>query len=166
VSLSLNGGVSWSAIATRVPGATCNWVVPGLSTLNALVRVTLFDAAGSLGSDTSDQPFAITSDPTAADPPVADGRRRLLQNVPNPLRSATETRIGYGLPGPGTVRLAIYDAGGHLTRVVVDVWMPAGAHEAIWDGRDHHGRPVPAGVYFYELRAEDVRLTRRMVVLR
>ena len=43
---------------------------------------------------------------------------------------------------------------------------PAGAHQVIWDGRDRWGRPVSAGVYFYQLRAGEARLTQRMVVLR
>ncbi|TMQ69484.1 MAG: hypothetical protein E6K81_14860 [Candidatus Eisenbacteria bacterium] len=166
VLVSFNGGTSWSRIAADLTGTTFSWVVPNVATQAALVRVTLFDALGEIGHDSSDQPFTITANPTAIQGPGEGGPHRLLQNSPNPFRSATETSIGFVLPGPGSVRLAVYDAKGYLTGVIADGWMPAGAHQVIWDGRDRLGRPVSAGVYFYQLRAGEVRLTQRMVVLR
>jgi hypothetical protein len=163
---SFNGGVSWSLITGGVHGTSLSWTVPTVVSHDALVRVVLFDALGELDHDSSDQPFSITTSPTAVEPPVADGAHQLLQNAPNPFGSATVTSIGFQLPRAAMVRLAIYDARGQLVRVVADGWMPAGRHDVTWEGLDRHGRPVAAGVYFYQLREGDVRLTKRMVVLR
>lgn len=163
---SLNGGVSWSLIAGGVSGTRLAWTVPNVTSQTALVRVILVDEIGVMGQDSSDQPFSIVSSTTGVELPVAVRQHRLLQNAPNPFRSAAETAIGFELPRPATIRLAIYDAGGHLVRILADGWMPAGRHEASWNGSDRHGRPVASGVYFYELREGGVRLTQRMVVLR
>ncbi|NNF05464.1 MAG: hypothetical protein HKN21_01760 [Candidatus Eisenbacteria bacterium] len=41
-----------------------------------------------------------------------------------------------------------------------------GPVRASWDGRDDRGRPVPAGVYFVQLRSEAESTTRRLVRLK
>lgn len=166
VYVSLNGGVSWSLIAGGVSGTSLAWVVPDVTSQRAMARVVLVDEIGVMDQDSSDQPFSIVSSTTAVESPVPVGGHRLLQNAPNPFRSAAETAIGFELPRPARIRLAIYDTGGHLVRILADGWMPAGRHDASWNGLDRHGRAVASGIYFYELREGSVRLTQRMVLLR
>jgi hypothetical protein len=43
--------------------------------------------------------------------------------------------------------------------------LPAGAHRARWDGRNHKGEPAGSGVYFYRLRTGGSVFTRKMVLL-
>jgi hypothetical protein len=166
VYLSINGGVSWSLIGAGISGTEFAWVVPNVATQKALVRVDLFDALGLITHDSSNQPFTITSVPTAVEPPVAVGSRLMLMNAPNPFRSTQATTVRFSLPKAGKVRLTIYDTQGHLVHVLAEGVMPAGHHEAVWRGTDRRGRPVSSGVYFYQLQHGSERLTKRMVMLR
>jgi hypothetical protein len=51
-------------------------------------------------------------------------------------------------------------------RTLVDGFVPAGDHEATWDGLDDRGAPAASGVYFYRLRVGDAIETRRMVLVK
>jgi len=42
----------------------------------------------------------------------------------------------------------------------------AGRYALAWDGRNREGLLVPSGIYFYQVLADNVRLMRRMVVVR
>ena len=55
---------------------------------------------------------------------------------------------------------------GQTVRTLVDDVRPAGAHEVAWDGRTASGGLAGSGVYFYSLRAGDVVLTRKMVLMK
>ena len=91
-------------------------------------------------------------------------RLSLGQSLPNPMRE--RSRIDYVLPEAGPISMRIYDTAGRLVRSLADGPAEAGAGSLVWDGRDGGGRHVPAGVYFYRLRAEGRVLTRKMMVLR
>ncbi len=88
----------------------------------------------------------------------------LAQNLPNPFRQ--QTTINYQLTRPGLVSLRIYNVAGQMVRTLASSAMPAGSYSATWDGRDESGRRVSAGVYLYQLRANDRALTRKMVLVR
>ena len=42
----------------------------------------------------------------------------------------------------------------------------AGAHRAVWDGRDAQGKVVGSGVYYYRLEAGEDSATRKMLLLK
>ena len=42
----------------------------------------------------------------------------------------------------------------------------AGSYKAIWNGRGNYGQEVTSGVYFLHLRAGDVKLTRKLLLVR
>jgi hypothetical protein len=71
---------------------------------------------------------------------------------PNPFNPRTAIR--FDLPNAGPVRLSVYDAAGRHIRTLVDGDLPAGAHEATWDGRDSSGRGVASGSYIGWLFAD------------
>ena len=73
----------------------------------------------------------------------------LAQNYPNPFNP--ETVIEYQLQGSVPVRLRIYNVMGQEVRILVDETKRTGAYRVRWDGRDDHGKAVPAGVYFYRI---------------
>ncbi|HMA76429.1 MAG TPA: FlgD immunoglobulin-like domain containing protein, partial [Candidatus Krumholzibacteriaceae bacterium] len=88
----------------------------------------------------------------------------LHQNRPNPFNPLTT--IGYNLSVKSHVALDIYDVSGRLIKKLVDEVKEKGPHEIIWDGKDSEGHTVGSGVYFYTLKAENGKKTRKMVLLK
>lgn len=123
-------------------------------------RVSAVDADGYASGYSAEVVLRVTGAP----PTPAAVATRLLQNVPNPFNPATT--IGYSLRERSAVTLTVYDVMGARVRALVDEVMPAGTHQAVWDGRDGKGRAVPSGVYFYRLRATGYDATHRMVLLK
>jgi hypothetical protein len=93
-------------------------------------------------------------------------RPDLGQNHPNPFNPAT--RIAYVVPDgpPQDVSLVIYDVTGARVRTLVDGAVPAGRHEAVWDGRDNRGTQVGSGVYFYRMQQRGFTATKKMLLLK
>lgn len=89
---------------------------------------------------------------------------RLEQNYPNPFNP--ETRISFTLPADGKVDLAVFDLLGNQVRTLVSTSLRAGEHQIIWDGRDEANRMAASGVYFYVLKTNDARMTRKMTLLK
>lgn len=94
-------------------------------------------------------------------PAPVDGLR---QNTPNPFNPATT--ITFSLAREGPAALVVHDLRGQKVVTLVDGWLPAGAHTAVWTGRDEHGRRVPSGLYFYSLRVGDFQSIRKMMLLK
>jgi hypothetical protein len=88
----------------------------------------------------------------------------LQQNYPNPLRQSTMTTIRFELPVARRVSLQVFNLLGQNIRHLLDLEMPAGSHQIIWDGRDETGKQVKAGIYFYRLTAGKVSLMRKLIV--
>ncbi|MFQ5640776.1 MAG: FG-GAP-like repeat-containing protein [bacterium] len=89
----------------------------------------------------------------------------LSQNFPNPFNPTTTIR--YGLPAPGRVTLKIYNVlGEEVLTLVDDVPRQAGYHAAVWDGRNEKGQRVASGLYFYQLRMDEILLTKKMALVR
>lgn len=84
---------------------------------------------------------------------------RLYQNYPNPFGDVT--RIAFDLPANGDVRIKIFDVLGRERMVVANDTFRAG-HNVVTVKTDH----LPAGVYFYSVRADGIVATRQMVRIR
>lgn len=62
--------------------------------------------------------------------------------------------------------MRVLDVKGHVVRTLLDEQKAPGVYTVIWDRCDEDVRPVPSGVYFYTLTAEQQRLTAKMVLTR
>ena len=90
---------------------------------------------------------------------------RLGGSYPNPFNPLT--RIKFELAHATAVDLRIYDMQGRLVRVLLtDEMVEPGVHEAEWDGRDHRGAGVAAGVYLYQLVTDSFTGSRRMTLVK
>jgi hypothetical protein len=89
---------------------------------------------------------------------------RLAGNFPNPFNP--KTTIRFELPSAGQAKLSVYDASGRLLRTLVDGKLPAGAHSALWDGKDEAGQSLASGIYLYRLSAGEQTLTRKMLLVK
>jgi uncharacterized delta-60 repeat protein len=122
----------------------------------------------------SDRNFALAMYETA--PNVVTGvsdvsdPQRLAGNAfetlgPNP--SGGSTRLAFALAQRSSVSLRVYDASGRLVRAQKVGTLPAGRHQAYWNGLSNGGVPAPAGVYFVNLSADGRDIgTQKLVVLR
>jgi hypothetical protein len=91
-------------------------------------------------------------------------RFELYQNYPNPFNPSTEIR--FSLPSAGEVRLEVYNMLGQKVATLVDGYLEAGEHIAIWEGTDLAGRPVSTGVYLYRLQSGDLTASKKMLLLK
>jgi hypothetical protein len=104
--------------------------------------------------------------PTTAVPPeVPPLGFALHPGYPNPFNPSTI--IAYDLPEPATVDLVVFDVTGRVVRTLVaGERVPAGRHEAVWNGRDAAGRSVAAGVYLCRLAAGGYVETRSLSLVK
>jgi hypothetical protein len=106
----------------------------------------------------NDVPVTLGTDDPSGSAPAS---LALEHSLPNPFHLATTSR--FYLPEAGAVSLRVFDTSGRLVRVLLDDHRNAGAGHVTWDGRDHQGERVPAGVYFYRFRAGDQVLVQKVV---
>jgi len=94
-------------------------------------------------------------------------RFELSQNTPNPFSSRDgQTVIAYSLAKPALVDVRIFNLLGQEIAVLRNEPQNAGRYTLSWNGRNTLGAAVPSGIYFYQVLADNVRMVRRMVVLR
>lgn len=96
-------------------------------------------------------------------PEAAASGVQLGQNYPNPVVS--ETLIPFRMKEPQKVTLEIFNNMGQKVRTLFEGLSPSGAHEILWNGKDQHGNPVPAGIYLYSLKTRNFSRIRKMIVL-
>ena len=90
--------------------------------------------------------------------------RTMQQNAPNPFNP--QTRIAYRLGVAGAAQLRVFDVSGRLVRTLVNEQQAAGEHDVVWDGSDDSGGELASGVYFYELRTDGGRESRKALLLK
>lgn len=83
----------------------------------------------------------------------------LHQNFPNPFNPSTT--IGFTLPQKGHVKLAIFNVLGKEVSTVINQALNAGEYRI-----DFNGEMLSSGVYYYNLTAKDVNITRSMILLK
>jgi hypothetical protein len=84
--------------------------------------------------------------------------------VPNPVR--TQARISFDLPTRAKAQLRVFDVSGRAVRTMDFGELPAGRHDQLWNAYDDAGTPLPGGVYFMRLQANEHRALKRILVLR
>jgi hypothetical protein len=83
----------------------------------------------------------------------------LYQNYPNPFNPVTN--IKFEAPKAGHVKLVLYDILGREIIELFDSYVQPGVHSIIFNGSS-----LSSGVYFYELRTDDFRDVRKMVLIK
>jgi hypothetical protein len=120
------------------------------------LEVTFTDAGVTITQPLSFR-LVIGTNPVAIEEPQIPGSKPQTPGLaarPNPARGRVILETG-DLPGV----LRIYSQSGRLVRT-----MSAG-RSVTWDGRDHAGRPVPAGVYFASLASGKGGALARVVIV-
>ena len=103
---------------------------------------------------------------SAVDPGTGDLPRtglRLEQNHPNPFNPSTTIR--YALPERSHVKIGVYDVAGREVALLADGIHEEGPGEVRWNGVDHRGQAMGAGVYFVRLETgHETRLAKMTLV--
>lgn len=82
----------------------------------------------------------------------------LKQNYPNPFQHST--RINYSLNQQANVSIKVYNAMGKLVMTLMDESQNAGNHHVILDGNN-----MSSGIYFYQLKSGDFRITKKLIFI-
>lgn len=105
-----------------------------------------------------DDTTAIEGEP----PPAVTSLRGCRPNPFNP-----RTSIHFDLSVEAAVRIEIHDlAGRTVRRLVPGRVLPAGRHDAVWNGRDDVGRMLAAGAYLVRFQAGEVTQTQSVTLLK
>jgi len=88
----------------------------------------------------------------------------LHENYPNPFNPTTSLR--FDLPEVSDVTVSIFNMLGQKIKTFNMNDTPAGYHSIKWDATNDYGDPVGAGVYLYQLRANQFVKTKKMVLLK
>jgi hypothetical protein len=167
--------LSWTATWLQVvpSGGT---IAPG----DSLRFTALFDPDGLGSGGHSDQVVFTTNDPSVyhilyvtvivGDPAGVGSETRSslrspsIGNSPNPFSPVTNIR--FTIPEAAHTVLSVHDITGRRVAVLAEGRREAGVFTIPWDGRDEGNRPVAVGVYFVRLRADDLLVTRKMLLVR
>ncbi|MBD3237695.1 MAG: PKD domain-containing protein [Candidatus Eisenbacteria bacterium] len=68
--------------------------------------------------------------------------------------------IRFQIPQAGHTRLDIFNVAGQKVATLVDGWLDAGRHTAVWEAGE-----LPSGIYFYHLRAGAAREARKVMIV-
>ena len=98
-------------------------------------------------------------------PGVVSGKFRLEQNYPNPFNPSTTIPFEIGGNSIQTVQLTVYNVLGQAIRTLVDREMHPGSYQVTWDGKNNIYQTVPTGIYFYQLRIQEVSLVGKMIFM-
>ncbi len=151
------------------PGASDSVMITGLAT--SARYYFLLRAFDDFGNASAFSNLAIINSVAVAATPAENLPQRfvLAQSIPNPFYQAHPAAIiRYELPNaqPEQVELRVFNLLGREVRRLVTAKQSAGTYEVRWDGRFANGEAVPAGIYFYELRAGALRQMKKMIVVR
>lgn len=83
----------------------------------------------------------------------------LGQNYPNPFNPVTT--INFDIPSSGYVDLKVYNSLGMEVAALANSFMPAGKYEQIFDATE-----LASGVYYYTIRVNDFRDTKKMLLIK
>ena len=127
------------------------------------------DLVGLTGPENPTRVFVLINQgeiATSVSYPLGPSRRQTFLHRPVELWPGGPIRVGYtvGLP-TSLLRLAIYDARGHLVRVLYDGSRSSGEYEAIWQRGDRAGIQVARGVYFVRLGTEVGTDSRKLLLI-
>jgi hypothetical protein len=134
-------------------------------TASSLSAAALFAGDTEIASDHAPVAADFDFTGTVASVPPAGGPVgfRLLPGYPNPFHE--QSTIRYVLEAPGSVDLAVFDAGGRRVQTLFNGPADAGQYTVAWSGRDAFGHAMPAGAYFVRLEVNGRATVVRSILL-
>jgi len=165
--VSIDGGATWATLDS-ITDSRAFWepmtfpLAPAAQTRLRFIARDL--GGGSIVEAGLDDLEILGDNTTVAVPDSQGGGVAAFFAAPNPLQGATT--IHFETAGRERVHLDVFDLRGRRVRTLLDSVLPAGGHEAAWDGRDASGRDAASGVYFLRLVAGERHAHRKIVLSR
>ncbi|MBH49202.1 MAG: hypothetical protein CMG69_00400 [Candidatus Marinimicrobia bacterium] len=88
----------------------------------------------------------------------------LYQNYPNPFNPVTQ--IDFEIPFYSQVSISIFDVSGRKLKTLENGRLSAGRHSVQWDGTNHFGKFMGAGVYLCRMETNQFAKTRKIILLK
>ena len=136
------------------------------------VSLTVIDEAASVDTEIKEDFITVTTT-GAEDNIIAPVEDNLQQNYPNPFfakgvsSESSSTKISYSLNKKQALKtsICIYNVKGEVVREFNNLPLAGNYGEIEWDGKDHSGKSVSNGVYFYKLSAGNKSIFKKMLLL-
>lgn len=110
----------------------------------------------------------ISTHAISLNPGEIPGELTLHSNYPNPFNPSTTIRFDLPRTSAGfyDLRMDIFDIRGSRVGTVLQGKYAPGSYILEWNGTNERGEQVPSGIYLYSLRANELRLAKRMTLVR
>ena len=89
---------------------------------------------------------------------------KVFQNYPNPFNP--NTIIKYDLIKDLNVRITIYDLLGNTIKDLFEGNQLSGSNSIQWDGTSNNGYGVSSGTYVYQIKADNIIYSGKMVLIK
>lgn len=129
-----------------------------------LIVARTFHEAGSYFYGADRAPDIVAYEET--DGAVLPTQWALYPNYPNPFNASTALPFWVPDGQPSFVLLEIYDVAGQKVITLMDGPIESGKYYAYWQGTDAAGHPVGSGLYIAQLKAKNIQLIQKVMVLR
>lgn len=168
IFLSRNDGGSWpDTLATGVTADT-SWVWSliggGAGSGVARIGIVVHDASGDWNYDMSDASFRATTAQTGG--PLGRHRANRESAVADLDAWLSDGMIYLSVPTPQAVHVDVFDVQGRRVVKLLGQPLAEGLHRITWDEKDSVGVKVPSGMNFYQVRANRVQRTGKLLVIR
>jgi len=124
------------------------------------------DGAGGTATATTALHVSTVTAVSAEEVPTGAPRVLSLRSRPNPFQTTTQIDLRVAGRAPaGRWALRLYDLNGRLVRTLLE-GAPWRSTIVRWDGVTESGARAAAGVYYYRLEGPNLRLGRRLLLLK
>jgi len=89
---------------------------------------------------------------------------QLYDAYPNPFNPSTTIKVQMAQTGPA--QLIIYNVLGQKVRTLYNGVLPQGVKKFVWNGKDNAGHQVASGLYFYQLKTNNVTKTKAVMFIK
>jgi hypothetical protein len=169
VLLSLDGGLTYpDTLATGEPAdSQYLWTVPDIDSKTARIRVAAVDRAMNQGEDESDFDFVLWGTTSGAEgAALVETPAEVMLDIMGSNPISAGCRVRFGMPVPGRMRLALYDAAGRCVYDLLAGQLEEGFHTVVWSGKARDGSRLGPGLYFLRLETAAGATTAKAVVAR
>ena len=88
----------------------------------------------------------------------------LHANYPNPFNPSTT--ISFDLAVESLIKIDIYNIRGQKITTLVNDRFKAGTHSINWEGTDDNGQTISSGIYLYQMKTDDYKSMRKMLLMK